>query len=327
MSFGLSILVATAAIALAITIVLPDSAPSVIDRATAALNPSGDTILHTKIATRWVRSDGVIETWVNETWQERRRPYAQRSIYSFNGPDWPGAVGGHVVGKRRVGRIETASSGIDRQVQSVFDPRTNTIYVRRPARDPHALRSAPAYCAAEGPMSPRQARTCVYPFFQPGPRPGTVRVVELARLTDHRPFRWRVGHRIVSKKQAHAIMEPLFPSDPIPESYRDEILQLLKRPDAVLDGHVRVAGRDAVIIKWNSGRSVYVVDAKTYDPIELRSTNTAGVKTTRFLAYERLPLTAKTHALLRLGPQHPTARISNNRKAYIEASERLTPHG
>jgi hypothetical protein len=326
-SFGLSIVVATAAIALALTIVLPDSAPSVIDRAAAALNPRGDTILHTKIATRWVTSDGVVETWVNETWQERRRPYAQRSIYFFDGPDWPGAVGGQVLGKRRVGRIESASSGFDTQVQSLFDPRTNTIYVLRPAHDPHALRSAPAYCAVEGPMSGHQRRACAYPFFQPGPRPGTIRVVELTRLTDHRPFRWRVGHRIVSEKEAHAIMERLFPNEPIPESYRDEILQLLKRPDAVVDGHVPVAGRDAVTITWNSGRSVYVVDAKTYDPIELRTKNKAGVRATRFLKYERLPLTAKTQALLRLKPQHPTAQVSHDRKAYVEAGERLTPHG
>ena len=70
----------------------------------------------------------------------------------------------------------------------------------------HALRSAPAYCAVEGPMSGRQRMACAYPFFQPGPRPGTVRVIDITRVTDHRPFRWRVGHRIVSEKQAHAIM-------------------------------------------------------------------------------------------------------------------------
>jgi hypothetical protein len=326
-SVGLVVAGTAAAIAIAIAIVLPDETPSVIDRAAAAIDPRGDTILHTKIATRWVRSDGVVETWVNEAWQERRRPYAQRSIYAFNGPDWPGAVGGRVVGNRRIGRVESSSSGIDTQVQSLFDPSTNTIDVLQPQTDPHALRSAARYCAVEGLMSRRQRENCVYPFFEPGPRSGTVRVVELTRLSDHKPFLWRVDHRIVTNRRAHEIMERLFPDEPLPDPYRDEILRLLTRQDAVVDGRLKLAGRDALIITWNSGRSIYVVDARTYDPIELHTKNKTGEKTTRFLTYERLPLTAKTKALLSLKPGHPTARVSHDRKAYVEAGERLVPHG
>jgi hypothetical protein len=291
----------------------------VIDRAAAALDPRGDTILHTKISTRWVRNDGVVETWINETWQERRRPYAQRSIFSSNGPDSSG--------KRRRGRVESATSGIDTQIQSLFDPATNTVYLIPPRTDPHALRSAPKYCAVEGLMSRRQSRNCAYPFFEPGPRPGTFRVIGLTRLTDHRPFLWRVGHRVVSKQEANAIMARLFPDEPLPDPYRSEILRLLKRPDVTQDGRVKVAGRDAFVLSWNSGRSVYLVDAHTYDPIELRTTNKAGTKTTRFLTYERIPLTAKSRVLLELHPQHPSARVSHDQKAYRAAFERLAPGG
>jgi len=307
--------VAGAAIALGLLSALPGNGPSVVERASAALNPRGNTILHTKIAIRWSLKDGSVESSVLEEWQQRRRPYAHRVIRG-------------AVEARRTRRVETASRGFDdaTYTSSLYDPSTNTIYIRGP-RGPGALRSAPRFCAIEGVATRRQLQTCAYPFFAPGPRPGTVRVTSLTRLNDQPPFRYRVAHRIVSTNEARRISASLGTTGPIPEYHRQRILDLLKQKDAVVDGRVRIAGRHAIRLVWNPGRSVYLVDADTYDPIRFRTTTDRGTQTIRFLVYETLAVNARTRALLSLRAQHPGARVNRDSRAFRAASLRLFPHG
>jgi hypothetical protein len=210
---------------------------------------------------------------------------------------------------------------------SLYDSRTNTIYVREPRRLPGSLRSGQRFCAIEGVATRRQSQTCAYPFFAPGPRAGTVRETYLTRLNDHKPFRYRVGNRIISLQAARRIQDSFTSKEPFTEYHSGRIRQRLKQKDVVVDGRVRVGGRDAIRLMWNSGRSVYLVDAHTYDPIQFRATSERGTQTIRFLAYETLPLNARTRALLSLRAQHPKADINRDPKAFKAAALRLYPHG
>jgi hypothetical protein len=77
-------------------------------------------------------------------------------------------------------------------------------------------------------------------------------------------------------------------------------------------GTVTVDGRPAVRIVFAGSRpkSTYVVDAATYEPIELRTVADDGTAvTSRFETYEWLPATAANRALLSLRKQHPGATV------------------
>ena len=312
---GASLATASVAVALGLLSALPGGGPSIVDRAAAALERRADTIRHTKIVYRRVYRDGTVSWSAVESWEQGRRPFAIRatSIASDG---------------RRVIRKGSASSGFSDATftGSLWDPRTNTIYVR-PPRGPAYLRPAPRYCAVEGVATRRQLATCAYPFFAPGPRAGTYRVTSLRRLNDTRPFRYQVESRIVTEKTARRISDSFATKGPIPEYHRQRILELLQRDDVTVSGRARVDGRDAIRLVWNAGRSVYLVDASTYDPIWLRETDGRGTQTTRFLIYETLPLNARTRPLLSLQAQHPTARISSDPKEYKAAALRLSFHG
>jgi hypothetical protein len=121
------------------------------------------------------------------------------------------------------------------------------------------------------------------------------------------------------------------PSDPtlagpLPDP-SDDIRALLARPDVVVEGRERRDGRDVIRLTWNSGRSVYLVDARTYAPIELREKNRRATLTSRFLVYEHVPYTARSRALLSLRAQHPTARVVRDRAAYLDAVRGVTIWG
>jgi hypothetical protein len=312
---GVALATAAAAVAVGLSGLFPGGGPGIVERAAAALEPRGDRILHIKTAHRWVQRDGTVQWAVTESWTQSRRPYGTRSI----------TVGGD---GRRVTRREQASSGFSEGTSTVslYDPLTNTIYVI-PPRGPGSLRSAPAHCAARGVATPRQLRTCAYPFFAPGPRTDLYRVTSLTRLSDARPFRYRVESRIVTRREALRINDTLAVRGPSTEYHRDRILELLQQENVTVSGRVRTAGRDAIRLVWNSGRSVYLVDADTYEPIRLREENQRGTRTTRFLTYETLPLNQKTRALLSLPEQHPTARVTKDRREYNAAALRLTFRG
>ena len=131
----------------------------------------------------------------------------------------------------------------------------------------------------------------------------------------------------MSTNEARRISTSLGTTGPNQEYHRQRILDLLKQKDAVVDGRVRVEGRDAIRLVWNAGRSVYLVDADTYDPIRFRTTTDRGTQTIRFLVYETLPVNVRTRALLSLRAQHPGARVNRDPRAFRAASLRLFPHG
>jgi hypothetical protein len=91
--------------------------------------------------------------------------------------------------------------------------------------------------------------------------------------------------------------------------------------EARTDGTVIVNGREAVRIVFTGSGSpassrgratgaTYIMDAQTYEPIELREVGDDGtVVTSRFVTYETLPATAANLALLSLREQHPDATV------------------
>ena len=78
------------------------------------------------------------------------------------------------------------------------------------------------------------------------------------------------------------------------EKFRDAALASLRSGQAEVAGHERVGGRDALKIVAQGGAETFLVDARDYTPIELRTRGTGGGTVLRFVAYERLPLTDAT---------------------------------
>jgi hypothetical protein len=100
----------------------------------------------------------------------------------------------------------------------------------------------------------------------------------------------------------------------------DDIREYLASGQAATEGTVSVNGREALRIVFpgsgpsarraRSQQSTYFVDAKTYEPLELRTVADDGtVVTSRFVTYEFLPATAANLALLSLRKQHPGATV------------------
>lgn len=107
---------AAAAVAFGALSVLPGEGPSAVARARAALNPSGDTILHTVVVS--TRSDDPGSTTTVETWARTLPPYDERSLQI-----------GTNARTGRTGRRELASSD---GLPEHYDAATNTIYTRPP---------------------------------------------------------------------------------------------------------------------------------------------------------------------------------------------------
>lgn len=90
----------------------------------------------------------------------------------------------------------------------------------------------------------------------------------------------------------------------------DDTRRYLSSGEAREDGTVIVDGRDAVRIVFAGSKSTYIVDAASYEPIELRDVGDDGtVVTSRFETYELLPATPANLALLSLRKQHPGATV------------------
>jgi hypothetical protein len=111
------------------------------------------------------------------------------------------------------------------------------------------------------------------------------------------------------------------------EKFRDDALAMLRSGHAKVAGHERVDGRDALKIVAQGGSQTFVVDARDYAPIELRTHGTGGGTVLRFVAYEQLPLTAATRDALSIAAQHPGAPTVRDAGAYQEAMEKAFPHG
>jgi len=88
-----------------------------------------------------------------------------------------------------------------------------------------------------------------------------------------------------------------------------------------------VDGRDAIELESLSGKSTYIVDASTFDPIEWKTTGTDGGIAFHFSVFEDLAVDTDSMKLLNLQDQHPHAKVVRGAKAYIAAESRLYPRG
>ena len=291
-------LLSTAAVAAALGFlsVLPSRAPSVVERAAAALQATGDTILHYELRGDQRNPDGSVVTWRSETWQLQVDPFTRRQIE---------------VGPEGI-RAEILTHG-DRT--EVYDASTNTIYVASrqalaAAQPQMRIKIVPKSKIAKITGDP-QADT-VYPAFVAGKDGGKRPIV----LTTEQ------GAKRLREKLSQAGQEPA-----AEQPFRAEILALLESGRARETGRVEVIGRDAIRIESADGTQVYVVDTMTYAPIEWTSRGDGGSVTLRFPVYEELPVDRESMELLDLEAQHPEARVVRDPAAYQAAEARLFPHG
>ena len=286
---------AAAAVALGVLSTLPGDEPSLVDRAVAALAVDDDTILHFAMVGRQLNGDGTTATWRSESWQERWAPYERRSIeIGFDGI-----------------RAETHGVG---DVSQLYDARTNTIYTGMP----------------EAQAPPQQPA----PSFAPGTRPGYVIVTVVKVSVDTNGNEVRHARKIeMSEDKAKVIVArsenpaPPAPAAPVEEPFREDILRLLRSGSAVEDGRLEIDGREVIRFVSRDGRQRYLIDARTYAPIEWHTSGDGGSVTLRFPTYEELPRSEANEALLSLTAQHPGARINRDPGDYEAAAARLFPHG
>ena len=141
------------------------------------------------------------------------------------------------------------------------------------------------------------------------------------------------GFRVIATKQgAKHLREQLTheggkASGVLLPEFRAQFFALAKSGRLKVTGHETVDGRDAIRLESLGGKTVYVVDASTYDPIEWTTTGTDGGVTLRFPVYEELPADPESLQLLDLEAQHPEAQVVRDPQAYIAAEARLYPHG
>jgi outer membrane lipoprotein-sorting protein len=293
---GAAVLAVVAAAALGLLSALTGGGPSVVQRAAAALQSSGESILHYQFDATQQNGDGTVATWNQETWQLRVAPYTRRQI-AVDGTDGI--------------RAESVSSGDDNEL---YDVNTDTIYIATSqelfdARMPnitivsrsklmkltHSARVSVAYAVGKDSTHPKVLAT----------RQGAE----------------RLRHQLERERRQESS------GGVLPEAFRSEILALLNSGRVVVTGHVTVDGRDAIRLESLNGKQIYIVDAATYDPLEWTTTGTDGGVTLRFGVYEELPVDAESMQLLSLQDQHPKAQVVRGAQPYITAESRLYPHG
>jgi hypothetical protein len=108
----LVVAVAAAAAAVATSIgVVGSGAPSIVERASAALAVNYGTILHVVVVGHQDNGDGTTSAWRDESWQSTSEPYQRRQLEQ--------------VGHAPV--TETSSAG---DTEAIYDATTNTVYTR-----------------------------------------------------------------------------------------------------------------------------------------------------------------------------------------------------
>jgi hypothetical protein len=106
--------------------------------------------------------------------------------------------------------------------------------------------------------------------------------------------------------------------------FRVQVLAMLRSKRAT----VTTATRDgASVLRITKGRTAYVVDGRTYTPIELRTRGTGGGTVLRFVTYESVPVDERTKDLLSIAAQHPGAPVVRDAAAYDAALQELFPRG
>jgi hypothetical protein len=108
--------------------------------------------------------------------------------------------------------------------------------------------------------------------------------------------------------------------------FKDEALKVLQAPDSKVEKNLDFEGREAVRITSGDGVRIYIVDAKTNDPLEWQTKGDGGGSTLR-ITYEKLPATAANLALTDLAKQHPDAKVDSNADHYQEVLGKLFPKG
>lgn len=105
---------------------------------------------------------------------------------------------------------------------------------------------------------------------------------------------------------------------------RDDVLAMLRSPRAKVTRQTR---RGDPVLRIAKAGTTYLVDGRTYAPIELRTRGTGGGTVLRFVAYESLPRDAETEKLLSIAAQHPGASVVRDAGAYEQLLRDLFPNG
>jgi hypothetical protein len=269
---------------------LPTGGPSVVERATAALQPADDTILHYQLTGEQRNPDGSMVTWRSETWQLHQAPFTSRVIQVGQGI-----------------RAETVTRG---DTNELYDAHTNTIYVAssQELAAAHPLKITIVSKSELLKITKNPRMTTVFLIKKDGKHPTVVATEQGAK---------RLRQELARERQTPS-------ADPGP---RGDILALLKSGRARETGRVEVAGREAIRFESADGKQVYLVDATSYAPIEWTTTGNGGSVTLRFPVYEELAVDTASMKLLDLEAQHPGARVLRDPAAYQAAESRLFPHG
>jgi hypothetical protein len=291
---GGAVLAAVGAAALGLLSGLTGGGPSVVQRATAALEPSGAGILHYQLDAEQQNGDGTSVSWHSETWQLRVAPFTRRQI----------EVGSDGI------RAESVSQG---DTNELYDARDGTIYIAT-SEQLRAARMPPIEIVSKSKLEKLTGSSHVSAAYLMRDGGGTVKVIATKQGAKHLAQQ-------MARERAHES------SGVLPDEFRQEILDLLQSGRVRVTGHVTVGGRDGIRLESLDGKKVYVVDASTYDPIEWTTTGDGGSVTLRFPVYEQLPVDDASLQLLDLQAQHPDAQVVHGADAYIAAEARLYPHG
>jgi hypothetical protein len=127
------------------------------------------------------------------------------------------------------------------------------------------------------------------------------------------------GDRVVEKRSPRPQSTPAANGE-----FRDDALAMLRSPRAKVTTRTRDG---ASVVRIAVGQTAYLVDARTYTPIELRTKGRSGGTVLRFLAYESLPLNAETEKLLSIAAQHPGAPVVNDAAEFQRVQAELFPRG
>ena len=283
---------AAVAVALGLLTVLPGGGSSVVGPAAAALEVSGNTILHVEMRGEQHNPDGSVVTWQSESWQLNEAPFTGRTIQIDSD-----------------GRAESLVSG---DTNELYDVKTNTIYI---ATQQELVAASPLPKITI--VSKARLRKLTHTAQASS-------AFKVAKGGSYSIVATREGAKRLREQQAQAAQDLGGPAE---DPFRSEILALLNSGRAQVTGHVEADGRDAIRIESPDGRQVYLVDPVTYAPIEWISTGNGGSVTLRFPVYEQLPVNADSMQLLDLEAQHPGASVVRGAAAYQDAEARLFPHG
>jgi hypothetical protein len=292
---GAAVLAVVAAAALGLLSAFGTGGPSVVDRAAAALQSSGDSILHYRMNAEQQNGDGTSASWSSETWQLLAAPYTRRQI----GVDGADGI-----------RAESVTSG---DTNELYDSSNDTIYIATSA-ELRAARMPRIEIVSRSRLKKLTGSTRAGVAYLMGSGPGAVKVV----ATEQGAKRLR---QQIAREHAQDSSGVLLPE------LRAQFFALVKSGRVRVTGRVTVDGRDGIRLASPDGKKVYVVDASTYDPIEWTTTGNGGSVTLRFPVYEELPVDTDSSQLLSLQDQHPGAQVVRGAKAYTAAESRLYPHG